>query len=473
MFYTKIFSTLFILFSVTSAHGSSIRISQIDTHRLLIDQQIHLYLSVTDNLGKPIEKIPQDRFEVSESPNGTDFHIVDQINHFQEGSDIENGVNFMLMLDNSGSMYRTISGESTKEDHLRRTYFAQNAIQSFLKSISNPNDKVGLAAYNSFYTTLSKPVGNKLEVSELLNKIERPDPKGDAVYTEIYGSLKLAVNELKTMRGRKAIIILSDGENSPYYTNTKKEHPIFGNKIIRYKEPLELLQREGISVYVIHFGQKSGIKDQNLPIIARESGGITFDAYDPEKLLTVYHTIMDQVLKEYQLSYSATMSPAERKYVKIRLPGDKQIVSKPRFYFSSTLLGSPENEINPLIFIALILGAGILFLLSKMRFERQRLQPTIEILNQGNADVSTKIITLGGDETIIGSSNSAAMTIAGTPSMEENHATIAFDSKKEIYTIIGKTGLLVNNQKVTKKKLESGDLINMDGVTLVFNDGKS
>ncbi|MBU3914878.1 hypothetical protein KKA14_05025 [bacterium] len=49
--------------------------------------------------------------------------------------------------------------------------------------------------------------------------------------------------------------------------------------------------------------------------------------------------------------------------------------------------------------------------------------------------------------------------------------TIVFDSKSNQYTLIGEGKMMVNNKFVTTKILEPGDLINIDGTTMVFDEG--
>ena len=83
-----------------------------------------------------------------------------------------------------------------------------------------------MAAYNSYYELLATPNSKIGEIEKQLEKIVRP--KGDAIYSEIYGSLALAIRELETFKGRKAIIILSDGVNNPAYRHTNKINQQFG-----------------------------------------------------------------------------------------------------------------------------------------------------------------------------------------------------------------------------------------------------
>ncbi len=73
---------------------------------------------------------------------------------------------------------------------------------------------------------------------------------------------------------------------------------------------------------------------------------------------------------------------------------------------------------------------------------------------------------------MIGGSPSANLTIAGAPQIQEQHATILFDPKDKSYTIVGGGDITVNNQPVKTRKLESGDVIDVGGATIVFEDEK-
>ncbi len=464
-----ILSTLLVIIVAPCAFADSIRISQIDSAELLLNQQIKLYVSVTDDLGNPITKLRQENFDVLESSKGNSFQPVDAITGFQAGINDIGGVNFLLLIDNSESMYWTLEGKKTDTESERRMTIAKNAVSSFLKSMTNPNDRVGVAVYNSYYRLLAEPSNQIDMVAKQLDTIARP--KGDAIYTEIYASLSLAIEELDISRGRKAVIILSDGVNNPAYPHTNKINEQFGVKFVSHTNPLERLQLEGISLYVINFGKKTDKKDRHLKTIAQQSGGVTFDAHSEKQLNLVYSKIMNQVQNEYIIRYRATMDSADRKRVQVNYQKDALKESVSRTYFSSSIFGQPSDSYSPLLLLTILLAGILLWGLSRLKFEKQHRLPSIEVLNAGAGKLSTQIVTLGGGETIIGSSPNANMTIAGLPSVEENHATIVFNPTSKKYALEGKGKMMVNNQLVTTKVLEPGDLINIDGTTMVFDEG--
>ncbi len=244
MFFKKISVwVLFTLILTPYAVADSVRISQIDSANLLLNQEVKLYLSVIDKNGDAIENLSRENFQVMESANGKNYIKSGGVTQFQVGSNYETGVNFLLLVDNSESMYWTMSGKKTANVSLRRITHAKKAMKAFLKSIANPNDKVGLAVYNTYYRLLSKPTEGTAHVEEFLEKIERPT--GDAIYTEIYGGLAIAVDEFQKLKGRKAIIILSDGVNNPGFRHTKQINPQFGQKMYPSKNRLRNFSGRG------------------------------------------------------------------------------------------------------------------------------------------------------------------------------------------------------------------------------------
>ena len=48
-----------------------------------------------------------------------------------------------------------------------------------------------------------------------------------------------------------------------------------------------------------------------------------------------------------------------------------------------------------------------------------------------------------------------------------------FDPKTKSYTIVGGGDITVNNRPVKSRRLEAGDVIDVGGATIVFDDGKT
>ncbi len=458
-----------LAFSLVSvaAFPLNLRLSQIDASRLLLTQTVRLYVSVTDEAGRPVEGIDPQAFAIFESADGQDFERIDDTLEFKPQAASAEGIQFLLLIDNSGSMYDTLAGSPTEDTSRMRITHAKAAVRTFLGSMTNPEDTVGLASYNTFYNLLAKPAEEKSQLAGYLENIRRPEP--EEAYTEMYAALTLAVRNFQGFGGRKAIVILSDGENYPYAEHSGERHPEFGDKIYPYTEPIRACQEEGISVYAVNF---AAAKDPNLEGIALETGGTVFNARNQEQLAGVYRRIHQQVAGEYLISYRATMEPAEKKYVRVRVSRGGQEEEVTRFYFSSTVFGLPIQRIGALLVVPFALAFLCLWLLSLLKFEKKRGPATLEVLHTKVGRAQTRIMPLGGAKTVIGGSSGADLTIAGNPQVKEKHATVVYDRNKKAYTVVGSGDLTVNNRPVKTKVLEPGDVIDVGGATIVFDDGE-
>lgn len=459
--------TAFLLFFPGIAFSLNISLAQIDASRLLVTQNVQVYVSVTNDQGLPVEGLESGAFSIAESADGVSFQQIPRISAFTPNAGAVTGMTFLLLIDDSGSMYDTLDGRATTDPRLMRITHAKDAVRTLLDGMTNPDDKVGLGYFNTSYHLLSRPTTDRNRIASLLDGIQRPTP--DQAYTELYASLTQAAQEFAGIQGRKAIIVLSDGENYPYALHAGKPHPVFGSRVFIYKEPITANQEEGNTIYAVNFGTGSA-PDRNLRDIALQTGGKIFDAKNRDELAGVYDTIRRQVAGEYLLTYRATLTPAEKKYVRasIAAPGGEATVT--RFYFASTVFGLPMSRLSLLLVIPFVMACLLLWGLTLLRLERKAGPARLEVLQTQVGHPVTRVVPLTTAKTVIGGSPKADMTIAGAPQIREQHATIIFDPRDKSYTVVGTGDILVNNQPVKRRTLESGDVIDVGGATIVFDD---
>jgi Ca-activated chloride channel family protein len=468
----RVRSFLAILLTLAPAAGypDAASLAQLDASRLLITQRVDAYVSVTDDNGVPREGLDRGAFRVSESSDGQSFRPVASLLRFQPRAGAENGIAFLLLLDNSGSMYDSLDGRPTEDPAAMRITHAKDAVRAFLSSMTNPRDRVGLASFNTFFTPLSAPAegagaAGRDRIVDELDRIARPSP--DQAYTELYASLTLAARKFAGVPGRKAIIILSDGENYPYAQYSGKEHPVFGKRRFAYTEPIVTCQEEGVTVYGINFG-KDMQPDPNLQAITRETGGRLFSAGNRDELAGVYQQIHRQVAAEYLLTWRAGTDPAEKRYVRVSVSAPGGEVSATRFYFAGTVFGLPLPRVSVLFLLPLLAAAALLAALVAVRLERKPGPARLEVLQTRIGHPVNRTVVLGAAKTVIGSSPKADLTISGSPHVKEHHATILHDPRDKSYTIASTGDVMVNNQPVKTRKLEPGDVIDVGGSTIVF-----
>jgi Ca-activated chloride channel family protein len=470
MRHNKALFILVPLFTLAAGAASAITVSlaQIDSSGLLLQQQVNAYVSVTDDHGEPVTGLPRQAFSIAESVDGTHFTNVPVLT-FEPNAGANEGITFLLLIDNSGSMYDAPDSSPTADPARMKITSAKAAVRAFLASMTNPRDKVGLVVFNTRYRVLARPTTDREKIASLLDQIAKPSPS--EAYTELYGSLEAGPQEFTGIGGRKAIIVLSDGENYPYFTHSGKPSPEYGRRVFAYTESIKANQEEGATVYGINFGVGQ-VMDKNLRAIAQQTGGKTFEAARGEDLSGVYQEIRRQVAGEYLVGYRASTSPAEKKYVQVTVSNQGAENVAQRFYFSSVVFGLPLPGLSPLLVIPFILACALLWLLTLVRLERKPGPARLEVLQTRVGHPMTRVVPLSGSKTVIGGSSSADLTIAGAPQVKQEHATILYDPKDKSYTVVGSGEITVNNQPVKTRKLEPGDVLDVGGATIVFDDSK-
>ncbi len=464
--FARVLGAAVALLAAVRGFAINVSVAQIDSSRLLLAQNVGVYASVTDDEGNPVPGLRQESFRVLESADGASWQGR-TITSFIPNAGGTQGIAFLLLIDNSGSMYDTVAGTRTADAALMRITAAREAVRTFLASMTNPADQVGLVDFNTFYHVLSRPTAERERIAGLLDGIDRPTP--DQAYTELYASLASASREFAGIGGRKAIIVLSDGENYPYAEHSGKSHPVTGSRITAHTDAILACQQEGVTVYGISFGPE---KDRNLLAITVETGGKLFDAADARELSSAYETIRRQVAGEYLLTYRAGLVPAERAHVRVEVDAAGARAAATRFYFASTVLGLPMTRLTPLLLVPLAVAVLLLVVLTLLKLERRPGPASLEVLQTMVGRASTRVLPLAGTKTVIGATRAADLTISGAPQVQDKHATILYDPREKRYTVVGAGDILVNNQPVRTRKLEPGDVIDVGGATIVFDQPK-
>lgn len=457
---------LSVFFAAGLAFSDSVRISQVDNSMLLINQRVRLYISVTDDGGKPVKGLGLENFRAFESTeeSGEKERRIRSVHH---GVNINDGINLLFVIDNSGSMYWDGSGRvrNSDDESIWRITYAKHAISSILREIKNPLDRVGLVSFNVKIGQNVAPSGNKIETERALSGITRPTE--EEAYTELFETLYRSIESLQTVRGRKVVILLSDGVDFPL-----DENPHFP---VRYgmEGAIELAQKAGISVFTIGLSKRAD--RGSLSVIAEQTGGAYFSVFEPERLESLYNLIRDQVLNEYLVSYPATMDPATRKRVRVEYLYDGRTGGARGVYFSSTIFGFPWVEVRLVYFVFIPGALLLLFLLSLIKFEKKEKYASLSVLSVSGKRKGRQTLSLGDTRrpVTISVSKDADITVSGvrkrTPEGE-----VAIEEKDGAFTIVSRGGpVTVNNREVKKKVLRSGDLIRVEDTEIVFDGGKA
>jgi Ca-activated chloride channel family protein len=257
--------------------------------RILVDVNlVNVAFLVRDSRGNLVSNLGQDDFEVLEDG------VPQKIAFFARSADVP--LNLGLVVDFSSSQ-----GSFVKPHH--------RDLEAFLKSVLGPADRAFLLCFGNYlrlaseYSSSAKNLVGTLQAYE---KGERGFPElgpieertaGTAFYDSIYHS----VTELMagTERGRKALIIFSDGED-----NSSAHHMM---------EAVEAAQSHDVVLFAIRYTEvKSGrLNARNkygtsvMERIARETGGADFDARKAG-LAANFGQIGEQLRSSYELAYHST-----------------------------------------------------------------------------------------------------------------------------------------------------------------------
>lgn len=457
----KITLLLIILVAYSSSlYSDNISISGIDTDSLIFNGKISLYLNITDDQGFPVKGLTPEEIEILESIDNKNF-LVREISSFTEGVNEIKGINFHLLIDNSGSMYETERGSETDVYEETRIYSAISAIKTLINSMQGSKDRAGVGLFNTYYRELVPIGSNRNLVVESMQMIEKPGK--DESFTELNAAVVSAAGDMASHRGRKIIIVLSDGENYPYSVIRDEESPQFGSELYSTEDMISRLKLNSTTLYAINFGTK---RDSSLEKVVIGTGGFLYEAESEDDLAAVYQNIRQRVLDEYYVEFSTDTEYSDRKFVKTLLT-ENSSHSGTVYYFSGNLFGKPTSEFNWLFLLAVPLALGLLVVLAFLKLSAPADKPELEVTDLSGA---TQVFDIKDNKTVIGSSDNDDITLAADKSAGESNATIVFDEKKAVYTVISDKEVMVNNNPVKTRILEPGDVININGATVVFND---
>ncbi len=444
-----IIACLLLFFSVL--WGQSIEITQIENRRFLADGTLDVYFLPRDEGGRPqvlTENVEPELFVVD-----GEKRIPQRILSLEQDAPRRQGISFLLLIDNSGSMHDEYLG------NMLRFETARFAVEQFLQDIDNPLDRIGLSAFNTFYTPLMPVSQVSARFENALNSIQRPAREHS--YTELYRSIREAAGDLADYRGRRAIIVLSDGENFPY-TLSGNPHPLYGNQEFNPQDALKTLLDEGISLYAVHIGEK---QDKPLDDIAKRSGGRSFTADDRGNLMNIYLTIRDEIQQEYRLRFRPPYRGAEIHTMELKIANQSSSAD----YYVPHFLGKYSDPPGWLVLIPLVIAAGLIALSFLYVWEKPAKEAEINLLAAGKNFSPRTRVNLTKNVTVIGAGRNADMTIAGNPAMRESHASIVFDKASGNYTVSADTEFRVNNRLKKSHTLKSGDVLDFEGTTVVFD----
>ena len=247
---------------------------------------IELPVTVNDRSGVPVTDLKQPDFTVLE--NG----MLQKITTFNYASNLPIAAG--VLLDHSGSMKP-------------RMEQAKAAALEFFKKIMRPGDRAFVTGFAFDAKSASPFVTDVSSLQSQVNSI--PEASGG---TALYDAIVTGLYRFRTLQGRRALIILTDGEDTTSRTS--------------YEEMLTYARSARVPLYFIGVGL--GIFDASgtnkMKTLAAETGGTAYFIHDIKQLDATYAQLDKDLRSQYLIAYNAQTSVKDRAYRKVEVK-----VSKP------------------------------------------------------------------------------------------------------------------------------------------------
>jgi VWFA-related protein len=242
--------------------GLDLIFDQVDATRF---PTINAYVSVNDQNGDPISGLDNTNFSVYED------------NYFEQPITVLSlastsiPLSVALVIDRSGSMGGTPLAD------------AQNAAKEFVDNM-NSSDRVALVSYDDVVRLNHSFTYNKAAVKLSIDSLVAGN------LTATYKALLLALNTTATELQRKAIILLTDGDDN-------SSAPVTADTVITFANRLS------IPIHCIGLNTSTNT-DAVLLHIATSTGGRYFRAPSSNDLAQLYQRLSQQMANQYQITYT-------------------------------------------------------------------------------------------------------------------------------------------------------------------------
>lgn len=250
---------------------------------------VELPVGVTDRAGLPVTDLRQEEFHVFE--NGKPKRITSF--HYASDLPIAAGV----LIDHSGSM-------------VPRMKETKAAAVEFFRRILKGGDRAFVGAF-AFDTTKAVPfVSDAGALESQVNAI--PEAGGG---TALYDAIITGLYRFRTVQGRKALIILTDGEDT--------------TSRIAYDDMLAYARSARVPLYFI--GIALGITDiggsSKMKTLAAETGGIAYFIRDVKQLNATYAQLEKDLRSQYLIAYNTETTRKDQKYRTVEVKANRANVT--------------------------------------------------------------------------------------------------------------------------------------------------
>jgi VWFA-related protein len=227
---------------------------------------VELYAAVLDGRGLPVVDLAESDFEIFENRAPQD------IVRFEHLRDLP--LYAGLMIDTSASMAENFEAVS-------------RIGKGFLEESIRPRDRAAIITFSEEPSLLAAFTSDQAELSSALGGLRAE--RG----TALWDSLVFAIDYFRGVKGQRALVLLSDGEDR------RSKHG--------FEEVLQFAQNAGVTVYPIALS--SGVKRAgkgHLTRLAEQTGGRSYFLSTIDELAGVYAQIQRDLRSRYLLTYQSS-----------------------------------------------------------------------------------------------------------------------------------------------------------------------
>ncbi len=258
---------------------------------------VPIFVSVVDNNGNTRDDVDRSLFRVLD--NGSEAKII------EFGKAFDQPISIALLLDASASMTYSID---------RATKAAFEFVQNTLKK----GDRCSVYAVQEVPRRKQPLTGDSTLVSKALQGIE---PKGQ---TALYDAIDSALRELKDEKARRAVVVLTDGDDT--------------SSIDSYDEVKKIAAMAAVPIYFIAYdtGGATAQRDlESLKNLAAETGGFVAAATE-QNLRAKYHEIERDLRAQFAIRYQITdyAKPNQWRPIRVLVASPKLTARTIRGYFA-------------------------------------------------------------------------------------------------------------------------------------------
>ena len=268
---------------------------------------VNLLANVTDKKGRIVRDLHKEDFSILEDGRPQ------AIRYFAAQSDLS--LILGLMIDSSMSQERVITPE-------------RSACFRFLDQVLRPNkDKAFLVQFDMSVAVRQDLTSSWKEMNDALAAVDTPSRKDLSGQvsggTLLYDAVVKASNMMEGQRGRKALIVMSDGVDNGSDTDLSGA--------------VDAAQKADTLVYSILFSDESfyhfgggGEGRKALSRLSKDSGAAYFEVSKKRTIDQIFDTIQDELRSQYSLGFVSDEPPRDMGFRKLQVRVNKELVVQAR-----------------------------------------------------------------------------------------------------------------------------------------------